>query len=317
VVEPTAEKRTVGVSRVVAVDRSKVSAPHSAGLYRARMFDLGAWLARTFPLGFLRTLAALAGWLYALTHPRRVAIVRQNLRLLDESLGDKSARNVYAEFGKTLADYFHIGTRAPEKAMQIISRIDGVEHLRQAHEAGKGALIVTAHFGLFELGGLLLAQHGYDGVVLTYPEPSAALTEWRAAFRRRWNVDTLEVGTDSFAFLQIAERLRRGEFITTLIDRPSPGGDFPVRLPGGTARFSTGILLLAAHGGWPVIPAAMARQADGSYHSQVFAPIEIRERGSREETLGVYSQQLADLFLPVLRAHPEQWYQFVPLAPAA
>jgi lauroyl/myristoyl acyltransferase len=314
VVEPTAEKRTVGVSRVVAVDRSKVSAPHSAGLYRARMFDLGAWLARTFPLGFLRTLAALAGWLYALTHPRRVAIVRQNLRLLDESLGDKSARNVYAEFGKTLADYFHIGTRAPEKAMQIISRIDGVEHLRQAHEAGKGALIVTAHFGLFELGGLLLAQHGYDGVVLTYPEPSAALTEWRAAFRRRWNVDTLEVGTDSFAFLQIAERLRRGCFVATLIDRPHPTDSTPVSLPNGTANFSTGILLLAAHGGVPVIPATMVRRADGAYYAQVFAPIFIEPKESRADTLLCYSQKIADTIRPVLCSYPEQWYQFVPVA---
>ncbi len=39
--------------------------------------------------------------------------------------------------------------------------------------------IVTAHFGLFELGGLLLAQHGFPAVVLTYPEPSRALTDWR------------------------------------------------------------------------------------------------------------------------------------------
>ena len=125
---------------------------------------------------------------------------------------------------------------------------------------------------------------------------------------------TLEIGADRFAFVEIAARLRRGEFVATLIDRPTPGGDVPVQWPGGVSRFSTGLLLLAAHAGWPVVPALMSRQADGTYHSHVFPAMEIDDRGSREETLRYHSQRLADLFLPVLRAAPEQWYQFVPLS---
>jgi lauroyl/myristoyl acyltransferase len=280
------------------------------------MFDVGAWLARCFPLDVIRAPAGFAGWLYAFTHPKRVAVVQRNLQLLDASLKRKSARRVYREFGKTLADYFYIGTRPPGKAVRIITKSEGLEHFRMAHEGGKGALVVTAHFGLFDLGGLMLAQMGIPCAVLTYPEPSRALTEWRAAFRRRWNVETLEIGTDSFAFLQIAERLRQGRFVATLIDRPHPTDNTPVSLPNGTAHFSAGILLLAAHGGVPVIPATMSRQSDGTYHSRVFPPLFIRERGSRAETLRFYSQQIADTFLPVLCAHPEQWYQFVPLSPA-
>jgi lauroyl/myristoyl acyltransferase len=296
--------------------RVNSSAPHSAGLYRAAMFDLGATLARWFPLGFLRALANAAGLLYARLHADRVAVVQRNLQLLNPAITALLAQHVYGEFGQTLADYFHVGTRPPGDAARIITQIDGLEYLRQAHTAGKGALIVTAHFGLFELGGLLLAQHGFPATVLTYPEPTRALTDWRAAFRRRWKADTLEIGTDSFAFLQIAERLRAGQFIATLIDRPHPTDSTPVKLPGGTANFSAGILLLAAHGGVPVIPATMVRRKDGSYHAQVFPPMLIEERESRAETLRFYSQQIADTFLPVLRAYPSQWYQFVPLSPA-
>ncbi len=281
------------------------------------MFDCGAWLARCLPLGVLRALAGWAGWLYAFTHPQRVAVVRRNLQLLDASVKSEAARRVYAEFGKTLADYFYIGTRATDQAVRIIAQIDGVDHLRKAHELGRGALVVTGHFGLFELGGLLLARHGYSPVVLTYPEPSPALTEWRTAFRRCWKVETLEIGTDSFAFLQIAEQLRRGKFVATLIDRPHPTDSTPVSLPNGTAHFSTGILLLAAHGGVPVIPATMVRRADGAYHAQIFPPLWVEPRGSRAETLRFYSQQIADTFLPVLCDHPEQWYQFVPLSAAS
>jgi KDO2-lipid IV(A) lauroyltransferase len=289
---------------------------HSAKLYRAPMFAAGEWLARRFPLGVIRRLAGWAGWLYAFTHPKRVAVVRHNLRLLDPSPARTSARRLYGEFGKTLADYFYIGTRPPEQAVRIIAQIDGAEHLQKAREIGKGALVVTAHFGLFELGGLLLAQHGFSTVVLTYPEPSRALGEWRSAFRRRWKVDTLELGSDNFAFLDIARQLRRGQFVAALIDRPHPTDNTPVSLPNGTALFSTGILLLAAHGSVPVIPATMVRRADGAYHAQVFPPLFIEPRGTREETLQCYSQQIADTLLPVLCEYPEQWYQFVPLSPA-
>lgn len=315
--QPPAEANSLRVSRRSPVATSDRSAPHSAGLYRAPMFAVGAWLARCLPLGIIRALAEFAGWLYAFTHPGRVAIVQRNLQLLDASLTQKSARRVYGEFGKTFADYFYIGTCPPEQAVRIIAQIDGAEHLQKAHELGRGALVVTAHFGLFELGGLLLAQRGFPSVVLTYPEPSRALTEWRAAFRRRWNVDTIEIGADSFAFLQIAGQLRRGQFVAALIDRPHPTDNTPVSLPNGTALFSAGILLLAAHGSVPVIPATMVRRADGAYHAQIFPPLFIEPRGSREETLRFYSQRIADMLLPILSAHPGQWYQFVPLSPAS
>jgi KDO2-lipid IV(A) lauroyltransferase len=296
------------------VAEATLSAPHSAKLYRAALFDLGAFLAGVFPLALLRAFAACCGWVYAKTHPRRVDVVHRNLQLLDRSLSKRDARRVYSEFGKTLADYFHIGTRSDEHAMHLVGEIDGDNHLRTAAEAGRGALIVTAHFGLFELGGLLLAWQGFDAVVLTYPEPSEALTRWRAAFRSRWKVGTLEVGADSFAFLQIADQLRQGKFIASLIDRPHPTDSTPVALPNGRANFSTGILLLAEHTGAPVIPATMARRADGRYHAQIFPPIHVTARGSRADTLGFYSQQIADTLAPALCAHPRQWYQFVPVA---
>jgi lauroyl/myristoyl acyltransferase len=162
-----------------------------------------------------------------------------------------------------------------------------------------------------------LAWQGYDAVVLTYPEPSQALTRWRAAFRARWNAATLEVGADSFAFLEVAEQLRRGRFVAVLVDRPHPTDSTPVTFPNGRARFSTGILLLAAHQGVPVIPATMARRRDGTYHAQIFTPIRVEPRASRAETLAFYSQQIADTLRPVLCECPEQWYQFVPVAEPA
>ena len=261
----------------------------------------------------MRAFGMLLGRLYALTHPSRVACVCQNLQLLDSSLDRKSARRLYSEFGQTLADYFYIGARAPADAVKIVEEKVGYPYLEQIQSKGTGAVIVTAHLGLFELGGLLTAYHGFPAAVLTLPEPSSSLTAWRTQFRRRWNVDTIEVGSDDFAFISIARRLREGCFVAALIDRPTSPEPSRVTFPNGTAYFSAGILLVAAQCRVPVIPAIMVRNPNGHYRAEVFQPIWIESRGSRSETLRFYSQQIADTLMPTLCAHPEQWYQFVPL----
>jgi len=286
---------------------------HSAALYRASMFSCGAWLARWLPLSLTRALAGLAGKIYALTHPDSVACVCRNLQLLDAAIDEKRAQDVYEEFGKTMADYFYIASRPPSEAMKIIREKVGYTYLEQLRDQGMGGVIVTAHLGLFELGGLLMAHHGFPTAVLTLPEPSSGLTAWRARARKNWGAETIEVGSDAFVFLDIAKRLRGGGMVAALIDRPNSPEPSPVKFPNGIAKFSSGILLVAEQCRVPVIPATMVRQADGFYRAEVFEPIMIESRGARAETLQFYSQRIADILLPTLCAHPEQWYQFTPL----
>jgi hypothetical protein len=84
----------------------------------------------------------------------------------------------------------------------------------------------------------MVAQMGIPCAVLTYPEPSGALTEWRAAFRRRWNVDTIEIGTDSFR-LPANRRAPAPGTIRRHADRPaSSQRQHAGSLPNGTAHFS-------------------------------------------------------------------------------
>jgi len=278
------------------------------------MFSCGAWMGRNLPLSLTRGLAGMMGLAYALMHASRVEGVRRNLQLLNPAIDNKRSRNLFREFAKTMADYFHIATRAPDEAVKIIKERAGYEHLETLYQQGIGALIVTAHLGLFELGGLLMAQSNFPAAVLTLPEPSGDLMAWRAQARQKWGVETIETGADKFVFLHIAKRLREGCFVAALIDRPTSFAPTPVMFPNGTANFSTGILLVAAQCGVPVVPTTMVRQDDGFYRAEVFAPIYIESRGTREETLQFYSQKIADTLMPTLCAHPEQWFQFVPLS---
>jgi lauroyl/myristoyl acyltransferase len=280
--------------------------------YRAGWFSLAQRLAALFPRAFLRAAGAGFGRLFAWTHPPQAAIVRDNLALLRSPRTPPPAE-VYAQFGRVLADYFYLGARPIFAATDLVDERHGFEHLQAAHLAGRGALLLTAHLSFFELGGVVLQEFGYPMVALTNLEPSAALTKWRADYRRRWGVETMEIGPEQFQFVEIVKQLQAGKFVAALFDRPHASQSFSARVPGGLLPCSSGILLLALLAKCPVIPVTVQAKPNRKYRVNALPPITLTRCGTSAETLQAYTQVLVDALLPAITAHPDQWFQFAPL----
>ncbi|MEZ5404905.1 MAG: lysophospholipid acyltransferase family protein [Verrucomicrobiia bacterium] len=203
---------------------------------------------------------------------------------------------------------------ANDKKVELIQKKRGYEHLVAAYQKKRGAILVTAHLGLFELGGVVMNELGFPMAVLTLPEPNEALTQWRTNYRKLWNAETITVGHDPFSFLKVLNYLKAGNFVAALIDRPSSQKNIPVRLPYGEAFFSGNILLIALLAQCPIIPAIAVAQENGFYEMEAFEPFRIENQGSREETITYYTQKIADVLLPTICHHYDQWFQFVSLS---
>lgn len=65
---------------------------------------------------------------------------------------DKAAiiHSAFLHFGTVFFDFFHLANQSPTKRDRHI-QIDGEEHLHKAVDQGRGALLFTAHFGLWEI----------------------------------------------------------------------------------------------------------------------------------------------------------------------
>jgi predicted exporter/lauroyl/myristoyl acyltransferase len=266
--------------------------------------ERGAWLVS-------RTL----GLFYALTHPATVQAVRDNLSLLDARKATFfSACRLFMNQAENFSTYGRLSVRPTSDVVDMMGFRQGFEHLQRARDRGQGCLLVTGHLGFFELGGLIMAQLGFPMTALTLPEPTTALTEWRAEFRARWGVKTIVVGNDSFSVLDIVRSLQGGAFVASLADRPYDGNSVPVELPHGRIPFSTGPVLLALLAGCPIVPVGITRQPDGQYHIEARAFIEpVWLPEGREETLRHYTREVAAALTPLFVAYPEQWYHFAPL----
>ena len=120
------------------------------------------WLAAQLPFGAQIMLGGLLGRLafYFMRKRRRIARINLGLCFPEQ---DTAARRAL------LRDHFRaLGIGVIETAMswwtpaarlQGLARIEGLEHLHAALHAGRGVILLSAHFTTLEIGGRLLSLH--------------------------------------------------------------------------------------------------------------------------------------------------------------
>src|SRR5262249_40242563 len=127
-------------------------------------------------------------------------------------------RELFQQFAFKLADLWRY-----ESGLSIdhlFHDLTGWEHFQTARDRGRGVLLVTVHLGNWEFGAPLLTRRGVRLQVITGPEPQSQLTELRQAARARWGIETLALGENPFAAVEIIRRLEANNAVALLMDRP-------------------------------------------------------------------------------------------------
>ena len=287
-------------------------------LYRAGFWHLGVKLARWLPHWLLARLATQAAQLYWLNCAARRRVVFENL--LPALHGDRQAarlttRQLFQEFAFKLADLWRY-----ESGLSIDSLFHdwtGWENLAAARARRRGVLLVTAHLGNWEFGAPLLTRRGVSLQVITGPEPQAQLTELRQAARARWGIETLALGDNPFAAVEIIRRLEANHVVALLMDRPPAATAVRVTLFGQPFDASISAAELARASGCAVLPVYLPRTAHG-YRAHILPDVPyhrpaLRDRAARLE----FTQRIMHSFEPAIRLYLNQWFHFVPIWPKA
>jgi lauroyl/myristoyl acyltransferase len=189
----------------------------------------------------------------------------------------------------------------------------GWEHFQKARAEKRGILLITPHLGNWEFGGPLLTREGVTLQVITLAEPGEEFTKLRQESRKRWNIETLVIGNDGFAFVEIIRRLEAGATVALLVDRPPLHTAIDVWLFGKPFRASVAAAELARASGCVLLPVYLPRNGSG-YAANMLAEIPydraaLRDRAARQEL----TQRIMNIFEPIICEHLDQWYHFVPL----
>jgi lauroyl/myristoyl acyltransferase len=287
-----------------------------SSLYRSDLWRLGLGLVKVLPTKMAvaagRVLAN-AYWLLA-RHRRRVVI--ENLAPAvggDLTLACQTGKQLHEQFARKVLHLWRY--EAGLDISRLFGEGIGWEHFKAAQAQNRGVLLVTPHLGNWEFGGPMLTSRGVTLQVLTLAEPGRDFTRLRQASRARWHIETLVVGNNPLAFVEIIKRLEGGAAVALLIDRPPPASAITVQLFGRPFEASIAAAELARASGCALVPVYIPWQPGGyTAHMLPSVPYDratLRDRSARQQL----TQQIMSIFEPVIRQYLDQWYHFVPVWP--
>ena len=286
--------------------------------YRSAMWRIGLALARNLPLQFTQTVCRAVARVYWLLNRARREIVIQNL--LVACNGDREraiwiGKELFQQFAIKLADLWRYESGIPID--DLFCELTGWEHFLAAQNQKRGVLILTPHLGNWEFGAPLLSKRGFNLLVVTLDEPDDQLTTMRQAARAKWGIETLVIGKDPFAFVEIIRRLEAGATVALLVDRPPSRSAVPVQFFGRPFAASVAAAELARASGCVLLPVYLPRVNNG-YAGHILPEIsynrpELRSVDARQKL----TQQVMDAFEQPISKHLDQWYHFVPIWPDA
>jgi len=283
-------------------------------LYTANFFEIVSRIYRLLGRRFYVGVCQIVAWWYAVTQRGVRNVVRDNLRLLvPRRVKASEAVQTFVNYGATIADYVAIGAMPKQEALSLCVFAKGREHIEEAAASGRGVILATGHYGFFEYGALILGHMGYPVSVVTFPEPSRELTEWRAAYRARWGAETLEIGTDPFSSIPVIQALRNGRFTAMLADRPMGSRSIPISLPGGRIPFSVSPAMLAWITNCDILPVVVRRTPQEQYEIIAKPAVRPDRAKPRDEAIDLCTSQGAAALFEEITQDPTgtNWYHCV------
>ena len=313
-----------GTLRPPLQDRSPTPAPplprSPAPWLAVALFRLAGWLAARAPLPAGYWLAAALGEAYFWLNPghSRHAVDNLAVVLAQERTFPavrRLARASFRNYAMYLLDFLRLPSTHPTEAERGTLSA-GWEHLDAALQGGKGAIVVTAHFGSWDRAIGLVSGRGYraNALVDVFRPPALDAEVRRARARHGLTLIPAEGGA---ALRQLYGALRRNEVVALLVDRPLREQGTPVTFFGRPTWLPSGPAMLALRTGAPVLVGHFLRRPDLISYQGAFEPLAApAPTGDRRADERALMQAIVDRLERLIQRHPEQWYMFRPMWPA-
>ena len=212
---------------------------------------------------------------------------------------NKIIKAVYVNFGQVFTEILSL-TKVNKKYIEKYITLENVEDKYKLANHPGGLILLTAHFGNWELSGMVSAMIGFPLVVLAREQKMKRLNELLNRLRESKGLTVVRKG---ITVKYIIKALREGKMIGMVGDQDAGKtgvfADFfgrPVSTAPGSARFAQ------ATGAY-ILPAFSVRKR-GPYHNIILEePIKIE----KEEDIMSYVEQYNKLLERRVRENPDQW----------
>lgn len=251
-------------------------------------------------------LAEILGNFFFTFIPIRKKVVLKNLSAAFPEKSSKEieqiARLNYIHFLKTFFDTFLIPKLSREEIMKYVE-VNGLEKLKEAYSQGKGVVLLTGHFGNWELGAVTVGLGIGEPInVLTKQQRNPYVTEWMDNVRQHFGNKVSNLGT---GVRKLYKTLKDGGIIGIVGDQRGPKESMRVKIFDRQTAFYTGFASIIAKSKAPVIIVLMPRHNDDTYRLEI-----LNMDYMPEDPNAVFNitQEYASILESYIRKYPEQWF---------
>lgn len=269
---------------------------------------VAAFLIFLLPVRISSAIAAFFGRcaFYLLSKYRNLTIENLGYAFGDEKTpGEikKIAIKVFENLGRNAGELINFPKINSRNIDRLVS-IEGRDIVDGSFAAGKGTMILTAHFGNWELVGLMFRIKGYPGVTIGRKIYFYKYDNWLNKLRRAQDVNVIYRDESPRKMLKV---LKDNKILGIVADQDvdSVEGVF-VNFFGKPAYTPAGPVVLAKATGASLIPTFIIRE--GSRHRLVMEkPVELVDTGNKEADIITNTQRWSDVVESYIRRYPEQW----------
>mgnify|MGYP002628135866 FL=1 len=246
--------------------------------------------------------------------PYRRSVIVENIKRaygarISEQQVQRLAQSHYTHLSKLFSELVSFRfISLQERAKRV--RVEGVPELTEAFFAGKGIIVLTGHFGNFEVSTVSGIEH--------FPQVKGRIHFLRRPIKPKWLSDFLTKRFNQAGFGVIGRRgsldeivtiLEKGDAIVFPFDqyaRRPEGIEVPFfDVLAGTHK-SMAVIAMATSS--PVIPAASWREPDGTHVLKFWPPLTPIEHGDVGQEIKLNTAQYNEALAQRVLAHPEQWW---------
>lgn len=262
---------------------------------------------RNLGLRFSYTLLLFVAFYYCLTSWKSNKSIFTYLRKHQQFSFFKSLIGVYRSyyvFGQTLIDRIMISSGNRER---FTYEFDGIENIKKKLRENKGAILISAHVGNFEISEYFLEDVNDNLVtnIVTTQSEQENIKNYLDQFSLKSRMKYILIKNDMSHIFEMKEALDKNEFICITGDRYLSGQKLlKAKVLGEEAYFPAGPFLIGAKLNVPVLFVYVMKETATHYH--LYAREAKFTHRNTEELLESYVVS----FTEILKKYPYQWFNY-------
>jgi len=274
------------------------------------IYRFGQFIALNLPLKLVYGIAVFLADLHYFLAFRDRRFVKANLKVIFPEKENKELRKiskmVFRNFAKYLADFFRF-EKLNRSYIDKNIKLENLHYFDQALASGKGVVVLTAHLGNWELGGVVLAQLGYPFWAVALSHKNKKVNDFFVSQRAGKGVNVIAMGK---AVRSCISEIRNNHMVALVGDRDFTEKGIVIDFFNKPMHFPEGPAALSLMTGASIIPGFMLRNPDDSFTLRIEKPVEFKPCGDKKKDLADLIKVYKNIIEDYIRKYPDQWYVF-------